>query len=268
MDYLVSGKKRNGKSLVCVGRIRAALRKGKRVATNLDLFPHELLPLSNKSARIVRLPDYPSAEDLWALGEGCDNPAVEVDNGVLVLDEMAILFNSRTFNDKGRKGVLDWLAQSGKLGWDTYLICQHPNQIDKQIREALCEYHVICRRLDRLKIPLLPFKMPRLHVGFVKFGMDQNSVMAEKWIYRGSSLFKGYNTIQKFSADYPHGSYSVLPPWHSHGRYQPASMPLLDRLFKPAPRKPVPKPKRPEVEAVMALPADARIRALSGLQFA
>jgi hypothetical protein len=268
MDYLVSGKKRNGKSLVCVGRIRSALKKGKRVATNLDLFPHEMLPHSNKTASVVRLPDFPTAEDLWALGQGCDNPAIEVDNGVLVLDEMAILFNSRTFNDKGRKGVLDWLAQSGKLGWDTYLICQHPNQIDKQIREALCEYHVICRRLDRLKIPLLPFKMPRVHVGFVRFGMDHNSVVAEKWWFRGTALFKAYNTIQKFTADYPHGSYSVLPPWHSHGRYGQPGASLLSRLLRPAPRKPQPKPKLPEVEAVMKLPPDVRIRALTGVQFA
>lgn len=68
-DFAVTGKKRSGKGLFCAGLIRDALREGKRVATNMDIFPLELLsPLSK--ATFFRLPDVPTAEDMLAIGVG------------------------------------------------------------------------------------------------------------------------------------------------------------------------------------------------------
>jgi hypothetical protein len=180
-------------------------------------------------------------------------------NGVLVLDELAVWLNARTFSDPKRQGVLDWLVHSRKLGWDTYLICQNPNQIDKQIREALAEYHVICRRMDRLKVPVLGIGMPKFHVGFVKFGMDRDSITAERWVYRGTHLYRAYDTTQRFSAMYSDGLYCYLPPWHlTRTRAKP--VPLWRRIFKPAPAKPAPKPKHRLVELVARLPPEHRER--------
>ena len=48
--YCVTGKLGNGKTLVSVGRIRDALKKGLRVATNLDI---NLLALSKKKPKIL-----------------------------------------------------------------------------------------------------------------------------------------------------------------------------------------------------------------------
>lgn len=274
-DYLISGKKGNGKSLVAVGRIRDALLAGRPVATNLDLNLEHLLPIHHKTARVIRLPDFPSLADLELIGSGnpesADGIVDESRNGLVVLDELAVFLNARTFQDTRRAGFLQWLVHSRKLGWDTYLICQHPNQIDKQIREGMAEYHVICRRMDKLKIPFLPLKMPRFHVGFVRYGMERDSILAERWMYRGNSLFRAYNTRQRFSYTYDQGPYSLLPPWYLKGFRTP--LPVWYRLFSAAVRVPltppvavdvpfsiVPPPKRPLVALLERLPPDERIR--------
>ena len=51
---------------------------------------------------------------------------------------------------------------------------------------------------------------------------------------------KCYDTRQVFLADYPHGTHSVLSPWHVEGRYlEPPKLTFWQRLFA----KPDPAPK-------------------------
>jgi len=270
-DYLVTGKKGNGKSLVCVARIQEALNRGVPVATNLDLYLDKLLPAGNRTARIIRLPDKPTRADLEVIGSAYDGRYDETRFGVLVLDELATWLNARTFQDKDRQGVLEWLAHSRKLHWDTYLIAQHPNQIDKQIREALVEYHVICRRADRIRIPILGLKPPRLHIAYVRYGLEQHALLSDRWLYRGNHLFDAYDTEQVFRSDYPHAIHSVLPP----GYWAPESrrsflVSLIAFLRREKSPKRVLKPKLPAVAALAGLPADlafteARRLILAGL---
>lgn len=269
-DYLVTGKKGNGKSLVCVARIREALRRGARVATNLDLNLDKLLPLDDRAARVIRLPDKPTRADLEAIGSAYEGKYDEGKFGVLVLDELATWLNARTFQDKDRQGVLEWLAHSRKLHWDTYLIAQHPNQIDKQVREALAEFHVICRRADRIRIPVLGLKPPRLHIAYVRYGVDQHALLSDRWIYRGNDLFEAYDTEQVFRSEYPHGVHSMLPPGYWAPK-PPRSFlaSLVAFLRRKAPLKPALKPKLPAVATLATLPPDeafaqARRLVLSG----
>lgn len=256
-DYLVTGKKGNGKSLVCVTRMREALRRGARVATNLDLYLDKLLPVDNRSARIIRLPDKPTLSDLESIGLGYEGKYDEDRFGVLVLDELATWLNSRTFQDKDRQGVLSWLAHSRKLHWDTYLLAQHPNQIDKQVREALVEYHVICRRADRIRIPVIGIKPPRLHIAYVRYGIEQHALLSDRWMYRGNDLFEAYDTEQKFRDDYPHGVHSMLPPGYwAPARPRSFLAALAAFLRRKSAARPALKPKRPEVARLAGLPPD------------
>jgi hypothetical protein len=218
--YLVTGRLGGGKTLVSVGRMVEYLERGRPVATNLDIDLSKL-PATVKEARIVRVPDKPSGDDLGMLGKAHDTPD-ESNNGLLVLDECGVIFNAREWNDKGRQGIVDWLLHSRKLGWDVLLIVQAPSLLDKQLREALCEMHVVCRRLDRLKVPFLGVlgriftfglwsgKMPRMHVASVRYGMGLESVHAETWWYRGNELFGIYDTRQRFRRDYVHGPFSMV----------------------------------------------------------
>lgn len=263
-DYIIHGKKGNGKSLVCVGRIRDALEKGLPVATNLDLKLDEMLSHRLKTVRCYRLPDRPTVEDLDAIGLGSEN-VDESTYGVIVLDEMATWMNARTFADKGRQSLLDWFTHSRKRGWDTYFICQNPTQIDKQVRESLVELSVSCKRADRMRIPFIgsltkmltghELRMPKIHVATVRYGLANDALINDRWTYRGTDLYKAYDTRQIFKADYSNGLYSYLPPWTTKGRYMP---PTRYDLFKAwlkgqKPKKPL-KSKPALLQALSVLP--------------
>lgn len=271
-DYLVTGKKGNGKSLVCVGLIRDALAKGLRVATNLDIFTEHLLPLSTRKIDLIRLPDRPSVADMEALGKGA--PMLdEAKYGLIVLDEMATWMNARSWADKERQALLDWFVHSRKERWHTYFICQGIDQIDKQIRSSLMDHHVICRRLDKMRIPVfgvitkavlgVEIRPPKLHVAKVRFGMDHNAMVTDTWTYRGHGLYKAYDTEQVFRDNYPHGMHCMLSPWHLQGykmKFRRRPSEVVRAFFTPVPRIAKPKPKLPLVASLLALPPDERMR--------
>lgn len=290
--YLVTGKLRSGKTLACVGRIRDALLDGKRVATNLDLDLCAMLPkrtpLRGEGAErrnlfdVVRLPDKPSVSDLESIGPGWDGPYDEDKNGLLVLDELGAWLNTRTFQDKARMPVIDWLLHSGKKQWDVYFIIQHQNMIDKQVREGLAEFLVTCKRLDRMRIPVVgrvaglvgvKAMMPKIHVGSVRYGIGPDAMVSDTWIYRGRDLYAAYDTKQIFTDERSterfvpsayeeikgqwqynsariegeaSGPYSLLSPWHLKGRYQPAELGFLERLQE-VKRLAIDGPQRPKL---------------------
>jgi len=222
--YSVEGKLGTGKTKFCVWRAQEALEAGRRVASNVDLNTHILCPRIRAS--YIRLPDKPSSFDLHAMGHGNPESYDEDKNGVLILDELGTWLNSRSFQDKDRAGLLDWLIHARKLGWDVYLIVQDAGMIDKQVREALIEYQCKCMRMDKVKIPLIGGLLkiihprlgylPKFHLVAARVGQGQGAIVAERWSYRGTDLHAAYDTRQVFRADYPHAVHSVLPPWDFH----------------------------------------------------
>lgn len=274
--YLISGKLGSGKTLASVGQIRDKLRKGCRVATNLDLKLEAMLPGRIRNISCMRLPDKPDVHDLEALGSGNDEMD-ETLNGIIVLDELASWLNSRTFNDKSRMPVIDWLLHSRKHGWDVFFICQHIEQIDKQIRTALVEYLVTCRRLDRVKIPfvgkliksvsggLLTGNMPKLHIATVRYGVEKDAIVSDRWIYQARDLYGAYNTRQVFTDTYAHGVYSYLSPWHLKGFKEKSLkqkwLEFKRKLIDGQPRQRIPlKARLPLVEKLAKLPPDEAMK--------
>lgn len=225
--YTITGKMGTGKTKSAVRIMQLALEKGLRVATNIDLTTEKLNSAKCKSSPI-RIPDKPTVEDLECIGIGNDTYDEDL-NGVIVLDELASWLNSRTFNDKSRQPVLDWLIHSRKKGWHVYFICQNLTQIDKQVRESLVEFTVRCSRLDKIKIPFVGWflnmfnekmgYLPRMHIASVRMGTAPDGVLADKLYYRGDDLHAAYDTRQIFTDRYAHGSHSVLSCWHVYGRY-------------------------------------------------
>jgi hypothetical protein len=225
--YIVTGRLGAGKTLVATSRIQKALSQGLRVATNLDIFPEHMLPVSRRELDLTRLPDLPDVESLEALGLGSDVVADESKFGLIVLDECAAFFNARQWADKGRQGVIDWLKHSRKLRWHIFLIVQSEAMLDKQIRDAFGEHLVVCKRMDRLAIPFLSsfFKLfsvdlrpPKLHVGIVRYGLSKSDPVVDRWMYRGHELYKSYNTEQIFDTDTSPGLNCRLSPYHVKGR--------------------------------------------------
>lgn len=225
--FIVTGKLGNGKTLVSVGRIRDAIRAGCKIATNLDI---DLKAMFHKQARninLMRIPDKPTIYDLNAIGKGYDG--VEYDEskfGLLVLDECGTWFNSRNWQDKTRSEVNNWFLHARKLGWHVYIIIQDISMLDSQARDAIGELLVTCKRLDKLRVPgiggLIKMftgwnpTMPRIHRAKVTYA---DGLVSDVWVYRGNDLFKCYDTRQSFIQNYPHGTHSVLTPWHTHGRF-------------------------------------------------
>lgn len=242
-DYAFTGKKGTGKSKHAVIRIRDVyLKRGRRVASNLDLF---LGPMFGPYSRVtyVRVPDKPTEFDLLAAGHGNpDDPYNEERAGALVLDELGTWFNSRTFNDKGRAGTLDYLAHARKKGWDCYYIMQDIVQVDKQLRDSFIEQVARHVRFDKVRVPFIGQilsalfgerigYLPRFHSAVFRVGTSSTDLVSDRFIYKGNDIQPCYDTLQVFMADYPHGTHSVLSPWHIQGRYmEPAKPSLLARL--------------------------------------
>lgn len=248
--YIVTGKLGSGKTLAMVGRMRDYLEAGRPVATNVQLDVRKLLTRKPKAA-VLRLPDRPSVEDLLALGPVHSTGREEL-NGALVLDECGTFLNSRQWGDKGRQAFIDWLLHSRKLGWDVFLIVQHSSLLDKQVRDAMAEYVVTCRRLDRIKVPLVGSlismvtagvfkgKMPQIHLALVRYGTGPGSLHADTWVYRGTALFAAFQTAQVIGDESP-GSHSLV--WYE----TPAEL---------AKRPPKPKPRLRAVDLAAQLPRD------------
>lgn len=206
--YVMTGFLGSGKSLCSVGRIRDYLWAGKKVRTNMDLRVENLV--SGKQFRdIMRIPDRPSADDLWALGYGSDSRD-ESTFGCLVIDECGPWLNARDWTSKDRGRVLEWLVHSRKRRWDVYLIAQSVNMLDKQVRDAVSEHVVTCSRTDRLPIPYVNFllnlagfglKLPLAHVAKARYmaGGAANAPVVARWFYTAKDLYKAYDTAQVFS---------------------------------------------------------------------
>lgn len=225
--YIVTGKLGNGKTLVTVGRIRDAIFSGCRIATNLDINLKEMFGRQGRNINLMRIPDKPNIDDLNAIGKGYDGHEYDESKfGLLVLDECGTWFNSRNWQDKTRKEVNDWFLHARKLGWHVYIIIQDISMLDSQARDAIGELLVTCKRLDKIRVPLIApiFKlftginltMPRIHRAKVTYA---DGLVSDVWVYRGNDLFSCYDTRQSFIQNYPHGTHSLLTPWHTHGRY-------------------------------------------------
>ena len=207
--WIIQGVRGEGKSLCAVYKAREYLKRGCPVATNLDLFVDKFLPYDNETIS-YRLPDKPRIEDFNLIGAAYDiNYKFEDKNGLLILDELGTWLNSRTFKDKSRDSILNWLFLSRKLHWDVILLAQDFEMIDKQLRSTVCDYLVQASRTDRQKIPFIGRLLDKLsidgnqkleHVYEVYYGFHQQSNKPQEcWKFVGDDLYDGYNTNQLFS---------------------------------------------------------------------
>lgn len=232
--YFVTGKLGSGKSLACIDKIRTYLNQGRRVATNLDVRLEHLINPWAKNSVVYRLPDRPSLRDLESIGLGYDGPMRSDDfNGALVLDECALWFNARSWSDKDRQPIIDFLVHIRKRRWDVFFLVQDISVVDKQARDSFSEHVVYCRRTDRYNVPFLgpifrfawgdKLPMPRMHIGIVKYGDTHTSPIVDRWFYRGEDLYSAYDSEQKFKPFNPLDDsvalHSVLPPYYTYGRY-------------------------------------------------
>ena len=284
-DFAYTGKKGTGKSKNAILVARDVyLSQGRTVASNLDIFLEPMFgPQSKKT--YVRIPDKPTEFDLLAAGHGNPDSYDEERNGALIMDELGTWMNTRSFSDKGRAGVLDFLAHARKHGWDCFYIMQNIVQVDKQLRESFIEFVVRHTRFDKVKIPFVGGILctlfgkkagyfPRFHTAVTRIGVNPQDLKTDSKMFVGKDIEKCYDTRQIFEDKYPHGTYSVLSPWHVTGRYMTVAKPGWWKLFfasfkakkaEQLPRVPLTRPDAREARIlglVGRLPVHERIRIL------
>jgi len=275
-DYALTGKKGTGKSKHAVLIMRDQyLKKKKLVATNLDI---DLQKMFGDRSRItyVRIPDKPKSFDLLAAGHGNPTSYDEDNNGALVLDEMGTWLNTRTFGDKDRAAVLDYFAHARKHGFDTWYIMQNVVQVDKQLRESFIEQTVRHTTFNKVKIPFVGWILgalfgekaaffPKFHMGVYRLGVNPQDLVTNRAMFSGKDIEAAYDPRQVFMENYPHGTHSVLSPWHITGRFLAPervsfwSQFLANFTKKRTPRvRPTLKPKLPLVAHIARLPPGRR----------
>lgn len=81
-----------------------------------------------------------------------DDGKYQEGNGLLILDESQLIFNSRKWNKN-----FDWIkffTQHRKLGWNVLMITHSADMIDSQIR-PLAEYASTYRNLQKVRLPVV-----------------------------------------------------------------------------------------------------------------
>ena len=229
--WCVTGKLGAGKTLVAVSRIQKYLEEGRRIATNLDLKLENFGSPFTKSPIVYRLPDIPTLESFKAIGRGYDGELQgDHKNGLVVLDECALWLNSRSWNDKARKPLIDYFVHLRKLRWDLIIIIQDESALDSQFRALYCEHTVYCSRSDRFSIPIIGWflsrladktvTLPKCHIGTVMYNAGHGQTKVDRWIYTGKHLYDAYDTEQSFNRDNTSQAvFQYLTPWHIKGRY-------------------------------------------------
>lgn len=198
MITAITGKVGSGKNLLTVQRMYEYARRGRRVVANFHVDFAPVVPfwwswVGREVPKVEQLPGRPTVADVLALGKG---GVGEHEAGLLVLDEVGPLLNSRTWQQSDRAEFIDWLLHSRKLAWDIFLIVQHIGIVDKQIRTAVVESMVTCKRFDRLRVPLIRVPLPRVHMAVERYGTEPTAPIAQREFYRGDRFFRCYDTTE------------------------------------------------------------------------
>lgn len=174
MIYFINGRPGGGKSLTTAEFIYKALKQGKNVIANFDINMHyfDKCRHPEKLGRFLYIPNDQWKENAYkdispktkefSYIDGLYGFALNFHKKdakgrmkekqtLLVLDECADLFNSRTYAQRDRLTWCQFFRQHRKLGYTVYLVAQDDKDIDKQIRELL-QKEIECRCVSSMKL--------------------------------------------------------------------------------------------------------------------
>ena len=174
MIYFINGRPGGGKSLSVAETIYKSIRRGKNVIANFEIneeyfakcrHPEKLgrfLHISNEEWTLNAYKNIDSKTKKFSYLDGLygfafnnhkrDNKGrFRLGQTLLVIDECANLFNSRTWNTSDRLQWCEFFRQHRKLGYNVYLVAQDDHDIDKQIRELL-QTEIECRDVTAYKL--------------------------------------------------------------------------------------------------------------------
>jgi hypothetical protein len=226
---IVHGHRGAGKTLFAIDLVRQYLERGCPIASNMTINLDHLMGARSK-VTYTKLPGIPKAQHFIDLGAAYQGDYDESKHGLCLIDECGTFLNAREWNDPDRKAAFSWITQSRKVGWDLVMMIQDFESLDAQMRRSLADEVVSSMCLNRIKIPFLPIRGPRLHMYVGHYKGQSGAVTFKKYI-RGTDLYKAYDTKQLVKVDEVitpdgeiidmRGPSSGLSAWHLVGRYLP-----------------------------------------------
>ena len=146
MIYFYSGRPGSGKSLHCAKMIDLYHRKGKNVICNFEVNEHFWDKVKCKKNKHLNTPGIIHETDNEHLTidflmdfaskyhERNERGQIIEKQTLLIIDECQTMFNSRSWNQRGRSEWVIFFTQHRKFGYTVILVSQHKDLIDKQIR--------------------------------------------------------------------------------------------------------------------------------------
>lgn len=174
MIYFINGRPGGGKSLSMAEFIYKAIKRGKNVIANFEIneeyfakcrHPEKLgrfMHVTNEewttnAYRNIdpKIKEFSYIDGLigYALNFHKRDKKGRFREGqtLLIIDECADIYNSRTYNARDRLTWCSFYRQHRKLGYTVYLVAQDDKNIDKQIRDLL-QTEIECRDVTSYKL--------------------------------------------------------------------------------------------------------------------
>lgn len=146
MISLFSGTPGSGKSLHTANLIYWRLRRGKNVLGNFNINTSNIKNCKGDYFLIDNEELTPQLLRIYS-DAYFYNRNFKEDEILLVIDESQIMFNSRSWNAKGRDDWIKFLSNHRKYGYYIILVAQFDKMLDRQIR-SLLEYEHIHRKVS------------------------------------------------------------------------------------------------------------------------
>ena len=120
----------------------------------------------------------------------------------LYIDESQVIFGNRDWRNADRAGWIRFFTQHRKFGYNVFLVAQHHEMIDKQIR-ALVEYEVMHRKLNNVGllgnvVNLVTFGHPVVCAVTRWYGMRMK--LSSEWLVGTKNTYSLYDTRKIFNA--------------------------------------------------------------------
>jgi hypothetical protein len=168
----VSASMGGGKSLLAAIITRIALSQGRKVASNIHLYPEKMgLPDFDTNRQkyeklLIHLPNKVRASDLIAIGLGSSSYS-SGEFGLVIIDEMFLHFQARDWSNVDNKPLIKWLTHSRKRGWNVIFLGQS-TQIDNLILTTFVGYRISVKKVDFFGL------LPIFYTARVYWGIETN----------------------------------------------------------------------------------------------
>ena len=195
MIYFYSGTPGSGKSLHTAKEIYNQLfKKKKNVIANFEI-NMDIYNSKKKKGIFEYVPNYNLTPDYLIDFARLNHITKKEGQTILVIDECQIIFNSRTWQQNGRKEWIEFFTQHRKFSFDIILISQFDRLIDRQIR-SLIEYETVHRKVNNFKVgDYLPIV---LFVAVTRWYSQNAKINSKFFIYKKkyAQMYDSYKTFK------------------------------------------------------------------------